>query len=150
MSWERGVDLAADAVVFHVPDEDEVLLLLILRKDEPFKGRWALPGGGVGLDETTESACERELAEETTLVAPFGENHWEPLSVRAEPFRDPRGRVVSFPYAIALYGPRPPVKACDDAKEIRWVPLSEALAGDLAFDHIEIVREAVSLYESSW
>lgn len=146
MSWERGVDLAADAVVFHVPEEGEVSLLLILRKGEPFKDRWALPGGGVELRESTESACERELAEETSLVAPFSENNWVTLSVRAHPFRDPRGRVVSFPYALALYGPRPPVKARDDAKEVRWVPLGEVLNGDLAFDHANIVEEAVNIY----
>lgn len=142
MSWERGVDLAADAVVFHIDDDGEVSLLLIQRKGEPFKGLWALPGGGVELRETTESACERELAEETTMVAPFSDNTWIPLSVRAHPFRDPRGRVVSFPYAIVLRGPRPPVQAKDDAKEVRWWPLESVMGGDLAFDHVEIVREA--------
>lgn len=146
MSWERGVDLAADAVVFHVPEEGEVSLLLIVRKGDPFKGRRALPGGGVELRETTESACERELAEETSLVAPFSDNNWVALSVRAHPLRDPRGRVVSFPYALALYGPRPPVKARDDAKEVSWVPLREVLADDLAFDHADIVEEAVNIY----
>lgn len=148
MSWEGQVDLAADAVVFHIDPENSnnVSLLLIKRKGEPFKGRWALPGGGVEPRESTETACERELAEETSLVATFDDNEWVPLTVRAHPFRDPRGRVVSFPYALALYGPQPPVRAQDDAKEVRWCPLNAVLAGDLAFDHAEIVMEVVSLY----
>lgn len=146
MSWEGGVDLAADAVVFHVDAESAVWLLLILRKGEPFKGRWALPGGGVELREGTLAACERELAEETSLVIPVDQNEWTALGVRAHPFRDPRGRVVSFPYAIALHGIRPPVKARDDAKEVRWWPLTAVQDGDLAFDHAEIVTEAARLY----
>lgn len=146
MSWEGGVDLAADAVVFHIDEEQQLSLLLIQRKSEPFKGRWALPGGGVEPEEDTQEACERELGEETTLIASFDSNQWTPLTVRAQPFRDPRGRVVSFPYAILLHGPRPPVKARDDAKEARWWPLDEVLTTDLAFDHDEIIKEAVALY----
>jgi 8-oxo-dGTP diphosphatase len=146
VSWERGVDLAADAVVFHIANDGGVSLLLILRKGEPFKDRWALPGGGVELDEETRDACERELAEETSLVAPFDQNQWTALTVRAKPLRDPRGRVVSFPYAIVLRGPRPPVKAQDDAKEVRWQPLKELRVEDLAFDHARIILEAADLH----
>jgi 8-oxo-dGTP diphosphatase len=146
VSWERGVDLAADAVVFHIADDGEISLLLILRKDEPFKDCWALPGGGVELDEDTRDACERELAEETSLVVPFDQNQWTPLTVQAKPLRDPRGRVVSFPYAIVLRGPRPPVKARDDAKKVRWQQLKEVRAENLAFDHPQIVREAADLH----
>jgi 8-oxo-dGTP diphosphatase len=143
VSWERGVDLAADAVVFHVNAEKRVSLLLIQRIDEPFKEAWALPGGGVELDEDTENACERELAEETGLVTPFAENAWVPLKVRAEPFRDPRGRVVSFPYAVVLGGVQPPVSAKSDAKAVRWWWLDQLKQRNiLAFDHDEIVREA--------
>jgi 8-oxo-dGTP diphosphatase len=143
VSWERGVDLAADALVFHVNAERHVSLLLIQRIDEPFKEGWALPGGGVELDEATEDACERELAEETGLVVRFHANAWIPLKVYADPFRDPRGRVVSFPYAVVLGGPQPPVSARSDAKAVRWWWLDELKQRSiLAFDHSDMVAEA--------
>lgn len=148
MSWDGKVDLAADAVVFHIDPENSnnVSVLLIERKGPPFKGKWALPGGGVDLFEKVEDACERELEEETTLLLPFEVNRWTALTVRAHPLRDPRGRVVGFPFAIVLTGPRPPVRAQDDAKNVRWWPLAALEGGDLAFDHVEIVAEAAHLF----
>jgi 8-oxo-dGTP diphosphatase len=149
MSGKSGAavaNLAADAVVFHLDESNEPVLLLITRKNAPFQGRWALPGGYVDQGESPDDACERELGEETGLIAPSGDNVWVPLAARAHPFRDPRGRVVAFPFALLLYGKRPPVEARDDAKEARWWPLSSVIAGDLAFDHAEIVIEAAKCF----
>lgn len=136
------VVLAADAVVFHEDAESGgVSLLLIQRQDD---GKWALPGGCVDVEvyEPVEGTCERELAEETGLVIPFESNNWIPQPVRAHPDRDHRGRYVSFPFAILLTGPRPPVRGADDALMAAWLPLHEVNVDELAFDHGEIVRTA--------
>src|SRR5688572_1427209 len=85
--------LAVDCVVFGV-DESGLQVLLVERALEPFKGRWALPGGFVLERETLDEAARRELSEETGLTKVF----LEQLYTFGAPQRDPRGRVVSVAY----------------------------------------------------
>src|ERR1700682_5187137 len=82
--------LTVDCVVFGF-DEGELKVLLIQRGLEPFKGKWALPGGFVRVKETLADAARRELAEETGLRNVF----LEQLYTFGEENRDPRERVVS-------------------------------------------------------
>ena len=82
--------LTVDCVVFGF-DEGELKVLLIQRALEPFKGRWALPGGFVRVDETLDEAARRELAEEAGLKDVF----LEQLYTFGAVDRDPRERVVS-------------------------------------------------------
>src|ERR1700722_9212357 len=82
--------LTVDCVVFGF-DDGELKVLLIQRALEPFKGRWALPGGFVRVDETVDEAARRELAEEAGLKNVF----LEQLYTFGEVGRDPRERVVS-------------------------------------------------------
>ena len=86
------VALTADCVVFSYDGKD-LLVLLIKRGQEPFKDRWALPGGFVNPDETAEQGARRELLEETGLEA----SHLEQFKVFSTPDRDPRQRVVTVP-----------------------------------------------------
>jgi 8-oxo-dGTP diphosphatase len=58
--------LTVDALVY-VKENSSFSVLLIQRGIEPFKGKWALPGGFVNMDELLETACKRELEEETGL-----------------------------------------------------------------------------------
>src|SRR5262245_38257063 len=85
--------LAVDCVVFGLDDED-LKLLLIQRDVEPFKGKWALPGGFVRVDESVDDAARRELAEEAGLTRVF----LEQLYTFGAVDRDPRERVVSVAY----------------------------------------------------
>lgn len=139
---DETAKLAADAVVFRQHDVNSPTeILLIRRKKAPYKGSWAFPGGYVDAGESPGAACVRELAEETDLRLPS--SIWTPLPVRADPLRDPRERVVSFPFVTLLTGPRLPVKGKDDAVEARWVPLEDVTYGDLAFDHDKILTDAI-------
>ena len=70
-------------------------VLLIRRKNEPFKGAYALPGGFVDIGETVEAACRREVREETGLNV----DALRLIGVYSDPGRDPRGHTVSVAYA---------------------------------------------------
>ncbi|MGA2232243.1 MAG: NUDIX domain-containing protein [Tepidisphaeraceae bacterium] len=128
--------LTVDCVVFGF-DEGDLKVLLIQRGLDPFKGRWALPGGFVDMDEPLEAAAFRELREETGL----GDVFLEQLYTFGTPGRDPRGRTVSVAYyaLVALEGRK--LAASTDAADAAWFSVSELPS--LAFDHDAIVETAV-------
>ncbi|MFH8444276.1 NUDIX hydrolase [Streptomyces sp. NPDC018026] len=112
--------------------------LLVERGQEPYAGRWALPGGFLLPEESAETAARRELAEETGLADVTG-LHLEQLRTYSEPGRDPRMRVVSVAFAALLPDPPEP-HGGGDAAEARWVPYDKAQG--LAFDHDRILADA--------
>jgi len=126
--------VTADCIV--ITKEAEPKVLLIERGGEPFKGCWALPGGFMNMDETTEQCAFRELEEETGLK--IGEVHQIGAYSRVD--RDPRGRTITVAYLAVVDAPIA-VKGQDDAAKAQWFPLS-ALP-ELAFDHADIMRDAV-------
>ena len=129
--------LTVDCVVFGF-DEGELKVLLIERALEPFKGRWALPGGFVRVDETIDGAARRELQEEAGLKDVF----LEQLYTFGALNRDPRERVVSVAcYALVKLAAHE-TKAATDATDARWFPISKV--PNLAFDHAEILATALS------
>jgi 8-oxo-dGTP diphosphatase len=128
--------LTVDCVVFGF-DEGEMKVLLIERGLEPFKGRWALPGGFVRVDETLDEAARRELVEETGLKNVF----FEQLYTFGEVERDPRERVVSIAYYALVKLSEHAAKAATDAANARWFPVSKV--PKLAFGHANIVQTAV-------
>ena len=115
-------------------------MLLIERGDEPFKGCWAFPGGFMNMDETTEQCAIRELEEETGLKV----NEVHQIGAYSKVDRDPRGRTVTVAYLAIVDAPMA-VKGQDDAAKAQWFLLS-ALP-ELAFDHDEIMRDAIKKYE---
>jgi len=134
--WPRP-RVSVDAAVFGF-FRGKAKLLLIRRKNEPFKGRWALPGGFVGIDEELEAAAKRELAEETGLVNVA----LEQMHTFGGCGRDPRGRQITIVFmGVASKGQRR-LKAGDDAAEARWFDI-EKLPKDLAFDHNEVAKFAI-------
>jgi 8-oxo-dGTP diphosphatase len=112
-------------------------LLLIERRNPPFAGRWALPGGFVEQGEQVVKAARRELAEETGL----GVETLELLGVYDTPGRDPRGWTVSVVYVARLQD-EPEVLGADDASDARWFAVDDLPA--LAFDHDLIVKDAIA------
>ena len=127
--------LTVDAVVFKKSDK-ETSVLLIERKNPPYKGKWALPGGFVDMDETVESAVARELLEETGIT---GVN-LEQMHAFSAVERDPRGRTVSVVFWGVITN-NETTRAGDDAAQAKWFSMNNL--PDLAFDHQEIVAMAL-------
>jgi 8-oxo-dGTP diphosphatase len=113
-------------------------VLLIRRKNEPFKGAYALPGGFVDVGETVEAACRREVLEETGLTV----DELQLIGVYSAPGRDPRGHTVSIAY-LTLLPLAPSPAAGSDAEAAQWVKDWRSL--DLAFDHAKIIADARSV-----
>ncbi|MDN4068257.1 NUDIX domain-containing protein [Paenibacillus sp. FSL R5-0407] len=125
--------VAADMVIFTVTDseadsyrklpEKELRILLIRRGGHPFLGKWALPGGFVRPNETTEQAAVRELREETGV----DDVYLEQLYTFSDIGRDPRTWVMSCSYMALINSDQLELKAGDDAAEAAWFKLSYRL-----------------------
>ncbi|MHC4706442.1 MAG: NUDIX domain-containing protein [Planctomycetota bacterium] len=134
--WPRPM-VTVDAVVFGF-FKNKVKLLLIKRKKEPFKGRWALPGGFVGIDEELEEAVARELVEEAGLA----DVELEQMHTFGTVGRDPRGRQITVVFMGIAQKGQTRIRAGDDAAEARWFDI-EKLPEDLGFDHDEVAEFAL-------
>ena len=112
--YERP-SLTVDMLLFTI-EESALKLLLVKRKDHPYMGCWAFPGGFVGIRESVEEAMYRELKEETNVDRVY----MEQLYTWGDVNRDPRMRVVSVSY-MAL-APKTALRpsAGDDAQEVAW------------------------------
>lgn len=131
--------LTVDCVVLGLDLKEENLMALLIRRDlEPFKGKWALPGGFVHMDETIEEAAIRELKEETGV----GQVYLEQLYTFGALKRDPRERVVSVAYYALVKMEGHPVQAGSDAGDAAWFSLDEL--PELAFDHSVILETALT------
>ncbi|MGC8816639.1 MAG: NUDIX domain-containing protein [Candidatus Hadarchaeum sp.] len=109
-------------------------VVLVRRKNEPFKDKWALPGGFVEYGERVEAAAVREAWEETGLRVKL----LRLLGVYSDPDRDPRGHTVSICFLAKRAGGR--LRSGSDAKDVgvfRKIPWEE-----LAFDHAQILKDA--------
>ena len=109
--------------------------ILIQRKNPPFEGSWALPGGFVDYGETTEDAAIREAKEETSIDI----ESVELFGVYSEPDRDPRRHTVSIVYLA--HGNFDDAKADDDANDIGVFSFDVLKEKELAFDHAKILSE---------
>lgn len=125
--------VTADCVIFGF-DGVSIKVLLVQRGIEPFKGKWAFPGGFMQIDETVEECARRELEEETGLKNASVEQFYTFSDVN----RDPRERVITVAhYALVRLSE---VKGGDDAASAQWFAESEIPS--LAFDHDRILRMA--------
>jgi 8-oxo-dGTP diphosphatase len=127
--------VTADIVI--VTHDRPPLVLLIQRKDDPFAGHWALPGGFLNPDETLAQAAERELKEETGI----SDIELEQLGAFGDPGRDPRGWTVTVAFLAHADRSALNPKAGDDAAAVKWHPLDRP-PKKLAFDHDKILARA--------
>ena len=130
--------VTADCVV--ITKDENPKVLLIQRGGEPFKECWAFPGGFMNMDETTEQCAIRELEEETGLKV----GGLCQIGAYSKVDRDPRGRTITVAY-LALVDSVVEVEGQDDAAKAEWFSLSAI--PELAFDHAEIMEDAVEVYK---
>lgn len=130
--YERP-SVTVDIVILTVFEQD-LKVLLIKRKLPPFKDRWAIPGGFVGIRESLDTAARRELLEETGVE----DVYLEQLYTFGEPDRDPRTRVITVAYyALLKAGQVRNLRAGSDAGEVAWWSIYKL--PELAFDHRPIL-----------
>ena len=127
---EKVPKLTVDVVI-----SDGEKVVLIQRKNEPFQGMWALPGGFVDFGETVEQAAVREVKEETGLDVELEGL----LGVYSDPDRDPRGHTVSVVFFAKKRKGK--LKAGDDAADTMEALLSKTDNIKFAFDHAVIVED---------
>lgn len=128
--------LSVDCVIFGY-NAGKLQVALIERKNVPFKGCWALPGGFVEGDETVEEAAFRELQEETGLR----DIYLEQFHVFSEPDRDPRGRVITVAFFALIDSDQCELVASEDASKAVWWGVDELPV--LSFDHESIFEKAL-------
>ncbi|HPR33566.1 MAG TPA: NUDIX hydrolase [Prolixibacteraceae bacterium] len=124
--------VTTDALVV-TRENEQHCLLLVERKYDPYKGKWALPGGFVDIDEDLPEACARELKEETGITGLF----LQQFATFGRPGRDPRGRTISVVF-WAFVPEKLRVTAGDDAARAKWFMIENL--PELAFDHEQIIE----------
>lgn len=127
--------VTTDIVIFTIRDR-QLKVLLVKRKGSPYKGKWALPGGFVAMDESLRQCAERELAEETGVSGVF----LEQLYTFGDPKRDPRERVITVVYYALIPSDKIEIRAATDAEAVGWFAMDELPR--LAFDHSTILKTA--------
>ena len=127
--------LTVDAVILLTNKKD---IVLIRRKNPPFQGQFALPGGFVDVGETVENACIREVKEETNINVKI----LNLIGVFSDPKRDPRGHTITVAFLCQPLTENERPKALDDASALEIMPISKISTLELAFDHMEIIKKS--------
>lgn len=128
--------ISVDSVIFGYT-ENKLKVALIERKNDPFKGMWAIPGGFMEDSETVEETALRELKEETGI----SDVYLEQFHVFNKPGRDPRGPTITIALFALINSSKCPLIASKDAKKAKWWPAYQIPS--LAFDHSEIYQKAL-------
>lgn len=140
--------VTVDMVVF----SEDGYVLLIKRKNNPFKGMWALPGGHVEPNEDIDMAASRELQEETGL-----DLRLDQLFTIGTPYRDPRGHYITVVYGCKYPAPMDEIytQHGDDAADLWWIKCGKGRVKftfdgharlKFAFDHKEIIKRAQGIF----
>lgn len=147
--------LTTDAVVFGFDKEDGALQVLLIKRGKAkpgetpaFEGFWALPGGFVKKDEPTDECVRRELFEESAIKLFNSDKGIQPefieqLKTYSARGRDPREFVVTVAYYALVKKDQYIIKGGDDAAEARWFSIDEIPDLELAFDHAQIISDAI-------
>lgn len=129
--------VTVDNLIFTVCDEEEknyrkipekeLRVLLVKRKDHPYIGHWALPGGFAGMNESLEEAASRELKEETNVDGIY----LEQLCSLGEVKRDPRMRVITVAYMALIDSTKLNLQAGDDAEDAQWFSVQRKITREV-------------------
>jgi 8-oxo-dGTP diphosphatase len=133
--------VTVDVAVLRLDSVPEILL--VERRDPPFRGMWALPGGFMEMEETLEEAARRELKEETGLTA----DELIRFDTYDAPGRDPRGRTITQVFIMMWKQGMGEAKAASDARSLGWFDLTSL--PDMAFDHERIITDVVDLIRNT-
>ena len=128
-------EVTTDVVIFTIKD-DKLKVLLVKRAHEPFKGKWAIPGGFIRISETIDAAAIRILKEKTNVQNIY----LEQLYTFGDPLRHPDSRVITCAY-FALIRSDDIVLSFEpnqEITEVQWHPVYNL--PKLAFDHKEIIE----------
>ena len=138
--WPRPM-VTTDAVVYVVHD-GRIKVLLIERGRDPFKGKWAFPGGFLEMDEQLIDAAYRELEEETSMTGVS----LTQMYTFGRVGRDPRGRMITVTFIGQAQPDQMEVAAGDDAADARWFYVDQL--PELAFDHQRVMDMAIEWIKS--
>lgn len=143
--YETVPGITTDVAIFAIDDDGVLRVLLTQRTAEPQKDAWALPGGFLGATETAEENADRKLFEKTGMHAP----RLRLVGFYTAVDRDQRGRIPSSLYAAMLPKLVEPADAGNAPHQ--WAVVEDILTGglDLAFDHDQMVRDAVTVAADS-
>ena len=130
----KSPKLTADGAIFK-----DGKIVLIKRKNEPFKGKWALPGGFVEYGEKVEDAVIREVKEETGLSTKI----IDIVGIYSDPNRDPRGHIITVVYLLDIIGGE--LKGNDDAAEAKYFDINDL--PELSFDHNIVLKDVMRKVE---
>jgi 8-oxo-dGTP diphosphatase len=153
--------VAVDLVVTSVDAEGRLLVLLIKRRDHPFKGGWSLPGGFLRENEGVPEAAARVVREKTSLEG----LHPEEIGSFSAPGRDPRGWIIALGHLALVPADQLDrvraggaaedarfwvVEGSDDPRGFRLLPRSgkDTPPSLLAFDHDAVLARGLSLLRS--
>ncbi|HLZ89790.1 MAG TPA: NUDIX domain-containing protein [Puia sp.] len=128
--------LAVDLVVFGY-SSNELSVLLLNRKEEPFKGGWTLPGAFLQMDERFPDTCSRILRTKLGM----DKLYLEQLYSFDDPERDPRGRAISIAYYALVNPAKLKIAAGTMANDVQWINCRKLPA--LGFDHRQIFKTAL-------
>jgi 8-oxo-dGTP diphosphatase len=129
--------VTSDIAVLRLDEVPEILL--IQRKDPPFRKMWALPGGFMEMEETLEATARRELMEETGISA----GELIRFDSYDKPGRDPRGRTITQVFVMIWKKEMGIPRAGSDAAALEWFALNQL--PELAFDHRKIIADVIRM-----
>ena len=131
-------EITVDIVILTIKN-DALQVLLVKRNNEPFKDKWAIPGGYVRMSENLDEAAIRVLKERTAV----DNIYLEQLYTFGDPLRHPVSRVITVAYFALVRADDVDVVTTTD---LAWHQVSNL--PPLAFDHDDIMRDAMALFQT--